>query len=109
MKNWRRYEVLLPVRFNDGARIPKALLAQTILELEERFGAVSCETQVIHGRWRSGALMFRDDMIRVFVDVEQDPEVRQYLPRVQGAGQSTVSARGDLAHPLRYRAHVISV
>jgi len=48
MKNWRRYEVLLPVRFNDGVRIPKALLAQTILELEERFGAVSCETQVIH-------------------------------------------------------------
>jgi hypothetical protein len=37
MKNWRRYEVLLPVRFNDGARIPKALLAQTIQQLEEWF------------------------------------------------------------------------
>ncbi len=79
MKNWRRYEVLLPVRSNDGARIPKALLAQTIHELEERFGAVSCETQVIHGRWRSGALTFRDDLIRVFVDVEQDAEVRKFF------------------------------
>jgi hypothetical protein len=91
MKNWRRYEVLLPARYNDGARIPKALLAQTILELEERFGAVSCETQVIHGRWRSGTLKFRDDLIRVFVDVEQDAEVREFFrefkERVKGRFQ----------------------
>ena len=53
MKNWRRYEILLPLRFNDGKRVSKALLAQTIQELEDRFGAVSSETQIIHGRWRS--------------------------------------------------------
>lgn len=47
MKNWRRYEILLPLRFNDGTRVPKALLAQTVQELEDRFGAVSCETQII--------------------------------------------------------------
>ena len=33
MKNWRRYEILLPLRFNDGQRVPKALLAQTVQEL----------------------------------------------------------------------------
>ena len=40
MKNWRRFEILLPLRFNDGTQIPKALLAQTVQELEDRFGAV---------------------------------------------------------------------
>ena len=46
MKNWRRYEILLPLRFNDGKPVPKPLLAQTVEELEERFGAVSCETKL---------------------------------------------------------------
>jgi hypothetical protein len=54
MKDWRRYEILLPRRCHDGTRVPKALLAQTIQELEDRFGAVSCETQTIQGRWRRG-------------------------------------------------------
>lgn len=51
MNTWRRYEILLPLQFNDGTRVSKALLAEAVLELDARFGAVSCETQVIHGRW----------------------------------------------------------
>jgi len=43
----RRYEILLPSQFNDGSRIPQELIAETLLELEQRFGAVSCETQII--------------------------------------------------------------
>ncbi len=70
MKNWRRHEILLPLRFNDGKRIPKALLAQTVLKLETRFGAVSCEMQVIQGRWHSGGRAFRDDLTRVYVDAD---------------------------------------
>jgi hypothetical protein len=50
MNPWRRYESLLPLQFNDGAPVPKALLAEAVLELDARFGAVSCETLVIHGR-----------------------------------------------------------
>ena len=49
----RRFEVLLPLRFNDGTPVPDAAVADTLLEFEERFGAVSCETQTIRGRWRS--------------------------------------------------------
>ena len=43
----RRFEILLPLRFNDGRAVPEDLLAGTLLELESRFGAVSCETQTI--------------------------------------------------------------
>jgi len=80
MNNWRRYEILLPLRFNDGKPVAKALLAATVLELEARFGAVSSETQIIHGRWRGGGKAFADDLIRVYVDVEDTPEVRSFSP-----------------------------
>jgi hypothetical protein len=34
----RRFEVLLPLRFNDGTPVPDAAVADTLLEFEERFG-----------------------------------------------------------------------
>ena len=75
----RRFEVLLPLRFNDGTPVPDAAVADTLVELEEQFGAVSCETQTIRGRWRSDGQSYRDDLIRVFVDVPDAPENREYF------------------------------
>ena len=52
MSDWRRCEILLPLKFNDGQPVPRELITETLLELEQRLGAVSCETQIIHGIWR---------------------------------------------------------
>lgn len=70
MKDWRRYEVLLPLSFNDGAKVPRRLFLQTVKELEARFGAVSIEKQVIEGRWRDGSRSYRDNLLRIYVDAE---------------------------------------
>ena len=51
-KAFRRFEILLPLRFNDGQPIPAEFVAGTLLELRQRFGAVSCETQTIRGFWQ---------------------------------------------------------
>lgn len=75
----RRFEVLLPLRFNDGQSVPEALIADTLIELEDRFGAVSCETQTIRGHWRYEGIPYRDDLIRVFVDVPDEPEARRFF------------------------------
>jgi hypothetical protein len=75
----RRFEVLLPLRFNDGSAVPDSAVADTLIELEEKFGAVSCETQTIRGRWRHEGQSYRDDLIRVFVDTSDAPENRQYF------------------------------
>ena len=75
----RRFEVLLPLRLNDGTPVADGAVADTLIELEEQFGAVSCETQTILGRWRSHGESFRDDLIRVFVNVPDLPESRQYF------------------------------
>lgn len=78
-KSFRRYEILLPRRFNDQQSIPDELLIETLLELEKRFGAVSAETQTIRGRWQYEGQSFRDELVRVFVDVEDTSEARQFF------------------------------
>ncbi len=42
---WRRYEVLLPLEYNDGRAVPPEWLSEAILEVVDRFGAASYETQ----------------------------------------------------------------
>jgi hypothetical protein len=77
--SFRRFEILLPRRFNDGQAVPDELIADTLLELEERFGAVSSETQSIRGLWRCDDQLFRDELIRVFVDTLDVPESREFF------------------------------
>jgi hypothetical protein len=78
-RSLRRYEILLPLRFNDGQSVPDDLVAETLLELEQQFGAVSTETQTIRGLWRHEGASYRDDLVRVFVDVADEPEHREFF------------------------------
>jgi len=78
-KLYRRYEVLLPLRFNDGSFVPDALIGETLLELDRQFGEFSCETQHIRGQWMHEGRSYRDDMIRIFVDVPDEPAHRQFF------------------------------
>ena len=79
MSGLRRYEILLPSRYNDGQPISETLLAQTILELRQQFGAVSCETKMFHGEWESEGVIYRDELARVFVDVPDIPANREFF------------------------------
>jgi len=78
-KPFRRFELLLPTRFNSGEAVPTELFAETLLNLEDRFGAVSSETQLIEGRWRYQGELFRDELVRVFCDVPDTPDNRQFF------------------------------
>ena len=79
MSALRRYEILLPSQFNDGRPIPQELIADTLSELEQEFGAVSCETQLILGLWRREGELYRDSLARVFVDAEDTPQNREFF------------------------------
>ncbi len=78
-KTFRRFELLLPLRFNDGRPIPDELIGDTVLELREQFGAVSAETQTIRGTWQHEGQVYRDDLVRVFVDVPDAPDSREFF------------------------------
>jgi hypothetical protein len=75
----RRFEILLPLRFNDGSLVPEALIATTLVELRRNFGAVSSETQRIEGQWQHAGQVYRDELMRVFVDVEDTPQNREFF------------------------------
>jgi hypothetical protein len=76
---YRRYEILLPLRFNDGSPVPDELVGQTLLELRQQFGAVSSETQTIRGHWHHQGQTYRDELTRVFVDVPDTPQTLQFF------------------------------
>jgi len=75
----RRYEILLPLQFNDGRDVPDELLWKTVEELEGRFQSVSLESQVIHGLWRGEAISYQDNNTRLIVDVDDSPESRAFF------------------------------
>jgi hypothetical protein len=77
-KTFRRYEILLPRRFNDQQPVPDESLAETVLELRRQFGAVSSETQIIRGLWEQQQ-SYADDLGRIFVDVPDTPQNRQFF------------------------------
>jgi hypothetical protein len=75
----RRYEILVPLVFNDGTPVPETLLAQTFAELRAHFGAASWETQVLRGVWEQEGAVYQDNLTRFFVDVPDVPEHRQFF------------------------------
>jgi len=77
--NWRRFEVLLPLQFNDGRSVPGEWLAEALLEIVEQFGAASHETQKVEGHWRHGGVLYRDDLVRIVVDVPDSDENRGWM------------------------------
>src|SRR5690349_18723986 len=82
-KSYQRYEVLLPRRFNDGSPIPDALVAKTLREFRDRFGAVSIESHTIQGQWKYRGKVFHDELVRIFVDVEESPQTRRTFEQIK--------------------------
>jgi hypothetical protein len=76
---WRRFEVLLPLQTNDGHEVPSDVLSEAVIEVIEFFGAASFETQKIEGHWRSGGVLYRDDLVRLIVDVPDTSAHRQWM------------------------------
>jgi hypothetical protein len=76
---WRRFEVLLPLQFNDGRDVPSEWLADAVLEIVDHFGAVSYETQKVEGHWRHGGVVYRDNLVKIVVDVPDSDENRHWM------------------------------
>ena len=65
----RRYEVLLPARFNDGREVPDDLLGHAIDEVIDHFHAASYLKDVAEGYWRREGRVFHDTLGLLVVDV----------------------------------------
>jgi hypothetical protein len=76
---WRRFEVLLPLQFNDGREVPGEWLAEAVLEIVDHFGAASYETQKVEGHWRHSGVLYRDTLVRFVVDVPDTARNRKWM------------------------------
>ncbi len=85
---WRRFEVLLPLQFNDGRDVPTEWLAEAVLEVVAHFGAASYETQKLEGHWRHGGVLYRDNLVRLVADVPDTAENRQWMKEFKGRWQT---------------------
>ncbi len=81
---WRRYEVMLPLQFNDGREVPPEWLAEAVLEVVDHFGAASYETQKVEGHWRHGGVAYRDNLVKVVVDVPDTQRNRKCMKTFKG-------------------------
>jgi len=59
--------------------VPGDWLAEAVLEIVDFFGAVSYETQKVEGHWRHEGVVYRDDLVRLVVDIPDTAVNRQWM------------------------------
>ena len=79
--SFRRYEILLPTRYNDGTPVEESLYLLTNRELVRQVGAVSFLPETIRGLWLHQGQSYEDENVRLFVDVEDTPENVAFFAR----------------------------
>ena len=77
--SFRRYEIILPKRYNDGSEIEPEKFLLTSRELTQRFGAVSFLPETFRGIWLREGREYQDENVRVFVDVEDTEENQSFF------------------------------
>lgn len=86
-----RFEILLPLFYNDGRAIEREKFLETDDELIQLFGATSTDTIVVRGRWVYQSTVYQDQLIRVRLDLEDSPDTWQAVR----AFKDTLKSRFD--------------
>jgi len=75
-----RYEILLPLKYNDGRDVEPEKLLSTKEELIRRFGGLTVDPYPAEGVWNRQGASGRDVLLRHVVEVEEDTaEVRMFF------------------------------
>lgn len=84
----RRYEVLLPARFNDGTEVCGELLGDAMKEIMTQFGAVSFKKNAVDGYWQHLETVYHDELGILVVDVADTKTNRNWIKRSNNAGKN---------------------
>ena len=68
--SYRRYEILLPTRYNDGSPVEAERIDHTLQEIVEQFGGVTFHPEHLLGVWMHETQRFEEYNVRLVVDVE---------------------------------------
>jgi hypothetical protein len=70
----RRYEILLPLKYNDGQPVPPEFIKLTKEEILSRFDGLNMAPQAVVGVWKHEGQSYADELIKLVVDVEDSAE-----------------------------------
>lgn len=77
----RRYEILLPLKYNDGAEIEKEKFEATHSELLEEFGATTFDSIIASGHWLYKGVIYKDQLLRYRVDTQNVRKANAFLKK----------------------------
>jgi hypothetical protein len=80
-----RFEILIPLYYDDGRTIEPDKFAVTDDDLIQQFGAISSDTVLVRGRWTYQSVVYSDQLSRVRLDVEDVPENWEAVRRTKEA------------------------
>jgi hypothetical protein len=100
----RRYEILLPIRYNDGSLVEPEKFFQAQEELVRAFGALTTSPELLRGVWVHEGQRFEDENLRMVIDVEATRENREILCGTQTEAKSDVPANRYLDCLIRNRS-----
>jgi hypothetical protein len=78
----RRYEVLLPSMFNDGHEVADTCmrcLPDTLMEVVDRFGALTFDPRTTEGVWNRLGMRYEDKLFRLTLDVPDTEDTRHWM------------------------------
>ena len=74
----KRFEILLPLNYNDGRLIEPEKFDLTADELCDRFGGITQDSVRITGTWKYGGTRYRDELLRIRIETN-DAGARAFL------------------------------
>lgn len=79
----KKYEVYLPLKYNDGGEIEAEKLKQIREELIAAFGALTVSSQAspYQGRWKYGGVEFVDDIVKIEIVTVSDKKTERFFKR----------------------------
>lgn len=76
-----RFEILLPLFYNDGTPIEGDKFKLTRQELDEQFRGSSADTVPVSGHWLYQDTLYIDTLSRLWVDAPDTRTTRQFFKR----------------------------
>jgi len=74
-----RYLILLPLKYPDGTPVPREFITEAQVELARRYGGATLEPARVSGMWMDEGLLVEDELIKLWTDVDDSPEVRSHM------------------------------
>ncbi len=88
----KKYEIYLPLKYNDGQEIEPEKLKQIRQQLIAVFGAITVSSLAapFEGTWRYGGVEFVDDIIRFEIITELDFRANLFFKRFKNQLKRTL-------------------